>query len=523
MTKDPRSTAAAQYVEGWPGGEGRVPWGMWLRPLSRWAVLMAFFYLATFFLCAMMRRQWVDRERLQFPLARVPMDFTAGAGRNGFLPALFQNRPFLTGLIGGAAFRALRSAPALLGGQVVWNISVPLQDVFQGTPLSQMYLVNFDLNWIAIGIAYLVPADVSLSVWFFYMFGRLELQASAWAGSTLHQGGTGSELVRWQRLGAYVTFTVGALYMARRHLGQVLARALGRGSADDSGEPVGFRLAFWGFVLCTLGAAGWFVHFGMGTVAAAALLALLLCTQFVHARIVAQSGLYRTSPLARGPGLLQSLSGGRLFGARGATLSNMQYTAMIGGNNSMLGPAAIHAFFISDVFGRRKRWLLPAMLAALSVAIAGSAGMAIYQGYFSGGVNFANRWAVINNPMNSFEMAHLMISRPQAAESVRWLPLGLGVGLTALVMFMRARFYWWPVHSIGILALAEYGLDRMWFSFFLGWLVKVTLLKTGRGQLVRGGRSFFVGFIVSECAFYSAWSVVSLITRGGVPGAGGWI
>ncbi len=523
LTKDPHSTAAERFVEGWPHKEGRVPWSMWLAPMSRWAVLMAFFYVATFCMCALMRRQWVDRERLQFPLARVPLDFTEGAGKDGFLPELFGNKAFLLGLFGAAGFRALRSLPVLFGAEQVWNISIPLQDVFQGTPLQGLQLVNFSLNWIAIGLAYLVPADVSLSVWLFYLLGRVELQTSAWLGSTLHHGGTGSQLVRWQRLGAYATFTVGALYMARRHLRDVIAKAFGRGeNVDDGAEPISFRVAFWGVVLCSLGALWWFVHYGMGLPAALSFFGLLMLTQFAHARIVAQSGLYRTSPLANGPGLLQALSGGGLYGPRGAVLANMQYTAMIHGNNSMLGPAAIHVLRIAKVFKKHRRWLVPAVLAALVVAIVASSWTCIYQAYYSGGVNFSNQWAVISNPQYSFQRAHIMITRPTEAE-VHWTPLFLGVGMTSFVMFMRARFYWWPVHSIGILALAEYGLDRMWFSFLLGWLIKLGLMKFTTGKLMRQGRFFFVGFIVSECAFYSAWSLLSFLTGGAVPGAGGWI
>jgi hypothetical protein len=201
----------------------------------------------------------------------------------------------------------------------------------------------------------------------------------------------------------------------------------------------------------------------------------------------------------------------------------MQYTAMINGNNSMLGPAAIHALFISDVFEKRRRLLLPALLAALTVAICVSAWTAIYQAHWSGGVNFFNSWAVVNNPLHSFEMAHRMIAQPTGVETVEWLPLGIGAVLTAGVMFMRVRFYWWPIHVIGVLALAEYGLDRMWFSFFLGWLIKVTLVKFGGGRILRQGRFFFVGFIISECAFYSAWSLASLLTGGAIHGAGTWI
>jgi hypothetical protein len=91
------------------------------------------------------------------------------------------------------------------------------------------------------------------------------------------------------------------------------------------------------------------------------------------------------------------------------------------------------------------------------------------------------------------------------------------------VMALRARFHWWPVHPVGLLAFASYGLDRMWFSFFLGWLVKVSFLRFGTGGLLRSGRSFFIGFIIMEFFFNAVWSLVCLLSGGSIPGAGVWI
>jgi hypothetical protein len=523
LTKNPASVAAQQFLEGWRGGEGRLPWREWAAPVGHWAILIGLFALATFFLCAIMRRQWVDRERLQFPLARVPLDFTEGSGPSGWLTAVFTNRAFLLGVVGAAALSFLQVLPLLFGAQTTWNVRLPLRDMFQQTPLEQLYLENFDLNWLAIGLAYFVPADVSLSIWAFYLLGRVELQSAAWMGSPLYYGGTYSQLIRWQRAGAYAVFTVGALFMARRHLADVVARALRRrGAADDEAEPVSFALSLWGLLACGAGIVVWFVWYGMGAGAAALLLVLVLCIQFVHARIVAQSGIYRTDPLANGPGLLNALGMGHLFAPTGAAVAQMQYTIMIGGNNSMLGPAAIHAFRIGEVFERRRRLLLPALIVAFGAAVLASSWTCLHQAYAGGALNYGNVWAVVDNPRAAFELADQMIRRPEQSV-VQWVPFGLGIGLTGAVMFMRARFYWWPVHPVGLLAFAEYGLDRMWFSFFLGWLVKVCFVKFGTGRLLRQGRLFFIGFILTEVTFIGAWSLARLLTGGALPEAGFWI
>ena len=523
LSKDPRSLAAERFFEGGQV-EGRLPWDQWLVPITRWAVLMVLFYAATLFLCAILRRQWVERERLQFPLARIPLEFTSEGPGGGVLPAVFSNGAMVAGLATGIGLKLLRAMPIFFGGQQSWNVTVPLQEVFMQTPLENLHMVSFQLIWMPIGLGYLVSADVSLSIWFFYLLGRVELLVASWAGSPLHYGGSYSELVRWHRPGAYLAFTVGTLFIARRHLADVVRKAVGRGRAvDDSAEPVGFRLAFWGLVLCSAGAAAWFAWYGVKVWAAALYVLLLLIMQLVHSRLVAQSGVYRTAPLPQGPGLLHALGLGHVFGPTGAVVTNVQYTIMIGGNNSMLGPAAIHAFRIGEVFKRGRRLLLPVLMAAVVVSIAASSCTCLRQAYTDGALNYTHTWASIANPKSSFDLAHQMIQHPYDVAPVRWIPFGLGAVLTAAVMFMRARFYWWPVHPIGLLAFASFGVDRMWFSFFLGWLIKVTFLQFGSGRLLQRGRHFFIGFIISELFFDASWSLVCTLSGGRVPGAGVWI
>ncbi len=518
LTKRPASVAAKRFFEG-QRGEGRLPWTQWLTPISRWAEFMALFYLATFFLCAIVRKQWVERERLQFPLARVPLEFTEGAAGRGLLTDLFSNRTFQIGVLATAAFRFVRAVPLLFGKSSGWSISFPFEDVLKGTPLEQLYLQNFELWWTPIGFAYLVPADVSLSVWFFYLLGRAELQTASWFGSPLHYGGTWSDLMNWQTAGSYMIFSVGALFMARRHLAEVFKKATGLGRGiDDREEPVAYAVGFWGFVICSAGAIGWFVFYGMKLWVAVALFALLMCIMLVHARLVAQSGLYISASLWSAPNVLHGLCFGRAFGAAGAVLAQMQDGIMMGSNYSFLSPPAIHSFRISEVFQRRRRLLLPALFVALWVGIAASSWTCLTQGYKYGAANFSDTWGATGLPKAIFDSAHQKIEHPEQVDQAKWAPFGIGIGLTGLVMFMRARFYWWPIHPIGLLAISNWHADRIWLPFLLGWLTKVGLMKFGSGRSVREARFFFIALILVESFVGVVSTIVGTLSKGAIPG-----
>jgi hypothetical protein len=475
--------------------------------------------MATLFLCALLRRQWVDSERLQFPLARVPLEFTEGSGGPSLLPTIFGNRAFLAGLAATAGLRLVRALPLVFGASSRWSLSVPFKDVLTGTPLEHLYLQNFEFWIIPLGFAYLVPADVSLSVWFFYLFGSAELQTASWFGSPLHYGGHYAALLTWQMAGAYMAFTIGALYMARRHIARVVAKAFGGArDVDDREEPVGYAFAFWGFMICLVGAAAWFVHYGMGVWVAGLMMGTLMCIMLVHARIVAQSGLYVTLPMWAAPDILQGLAFGHLFGVKGAVVAQMQQGVMMQSNFSLLSPAAINAFRISEVFRRHRRRLLAALVAALLVGLAASTWSYMTHAYTEGSLNFTKYWGPRGNPERVFSIAHQRITRPTQLQEGRFTPFLLGVGLTAAVMFMRARFYWWPIHPIGLLANGGWFADRIWLPFLLGWMVKVCLMKFGSGRLLRQARSFFVAVILTESFLNAASTVMRAATDGRMPG-----
>jgi len=512
LTKNAKSFAAQTFYEG-QRAESRVPWGLWLPPMLRWLVFIVFFHLAVIFMCAILRKQWVDNEHLLFPLARVPLDFTEGSGGRGLLPTIFGNRAFLIGFVGATVFRLLRAVPVFCGGEQAWNVMIPLGEVLQETPLRYTYMASFPLWWVPIGFAYLVPADVSLSVWFFYLFGRLELQTAAWLGSPLHYGGTWSPLMRWQQAGSYIAFTIGAIYMTRRHLVDVVKKALGRPSTvDDSQESVSYRVAFWGLAISLLISLLWFWHYGMRLWTAAALLLIMMCAQFVHARIVSQSGLYWTWLMWSPPDLLHNITLGRAFCPAGITVAQMQRGIMM--HNLYLAPAAMQSLRIGEVFRKRRRLLVPALLITLAVAIVVSSWTYLTDAHARGVLNFSTGWGGITNPQNLFNAAHQQIERPYQILEAEWVPLGLGAVLTAFVMFMRARFYWWPIHSIGLLAISNWPADRMWLPFLLGWLTKIVLMKFTSGRTMRQARFFFIGLIMADASLTFVSAIVGLVSGG---------
>ena len=77
-----------QAVKGFfHGAGGVVPWMAWLLPFVAWSSLLIALFFVMLCLNVMMRKQWVENERLTFPLAAIPLALTedAGGSRSGKL------------------------------------------------------------------------------------------------------------------------------------------------------------------------------------------------------------------------------------------------------------------------------------------------------------------------------------------------------------------------------------------------------------------------------------------------------
>jgi len=458
----------------------------------------------------------VEVERLQFPLARVPMDFAEGAEGPGLLPSLFRNRAFQTGLVVAAAFRFARALPLFFGAQRAWEMVVPLRDVFADTPLATAAFANVPIWPYVVGFAYLVPADVSLSVWFFFLFGRAELVVGNWLALPSARGDHGP-LMQWQQAGAYVAFAAGLLFLARRHLRAVARRAFGLGGPDDAGEPVRYRVAFWGFCISIAACLAWYWHFGVGLHEGAAMLLVMFLTYFVYARAVAQSGVHVVRPVWTPHSFLHGLSGGHLFSGPGAVIASMQSTLLVTGGSVALAPMAMGALRISEVFPRRRRWLVPALMAAIVLALACMSYTVLTQAYRHGVLNFEDPWGQQLVPFRTFAEANAMIRQPMRSAQRDLGAFTFGAVAMGFLTFMRARFYWWPVHPIGLLTIAGFHAQRLYIPFFLGWLTKVTVMKFGGGRRLRAGRHFFIALIMVEGFADGLCPLLRTLTRGAVP------
>ena len=84
----PKDTAIIRgYFEGM---EGRIPWEAWLAPLLRWTVFFASLWAMGVGTAKLFAPLWLAQERLNFPLAQLPLQMVRGGRTKAFLRPPFR-------------------------------------------------------------------------------------------------------------------------------------------------------------------------------------------------------------------------------------------------------------------------------------------------------------------------------------------------------------------------------------------------------------------------------------------------
>ena len=90
VPQDPE--AIRYFFEGLPGQP--IPWSAWMTPLLAWVSFILSIYLMMITIMIIMRRHWVEHDRLTFPLLQLPMDM-AEEGEPGSKLTPFVKQPLM--------------------------------------------------------------------------------------------------------------------------------------------------------------------------------------------------------------------------------------------------------------------------------------------------------------------------------------------------------------------------------------------------------------------------------------------
>jgi len=487
----------------------------WLSPILVWSAFIVVLLWVMVCINVLIRRQWMDQERLSFPITQLPLEISKDGGAN----SIFTARQMWIGFMIPVVLETLASLNYLYPSVPFFPIKpsdprLDLTSVFANTPpLSGIGTLQLSFYPLVIGLIYFLPLDVAFSLWFFYLFGKFQNVVATGLG--YHDAGASQAAARLpyvgeQSAGAFIGVAVFALYAMRKHLKAAFLSAIRfskHSEMDDGNEPMPYRLAVLGGLAGFAALVGFGMLIGMSWVVPFVFFALYYLYVITFTRIRAEAGL----PWGFGPDmnvhqLMQSGVGSRAF-----TFPNQVGLHMLLWHDLDMRctemPNQLEAMKIGESSRMNLRHVAAVIVLATIIGALASWG-SVLTCYYQYGAATAkvNGW---RTDMGSVPWRGLkdIIDNPTKPDFPRMQGVGVGFVMTAVLTALRSRFTWWPFHPIGYAIAGTFTMSWLWCATLIGWGIKSIIIRYGGMKSFKRFIPFFIGLILGDYITGSVWAI----------------
>jgi len=543
-----------------------MPWKPWVKPLAFWGIVLMALYGCMISVMTIMRKQWVEHERLTFPIAQVPQELCATAASPWGRTSVFRNPLFWAGF--GVPF-------------VIGTLNA-LHRFYPGTPMIPTHgfiasvgpiWLHFYFSCAVLGFTFLIPNEVAFSVWFLTIVSfivrsvlkKYDLDMNANLGL---YGAADYPIMAYQGMGAMLVFTLGSLYFARQHLEKVLlcafgpnrtrglvyslasviwcvvafalarlmldplmaaliamlpwglltlllsriesvsaARTPGAQQTYDENEPSSYRTALVTLVVGAVIMVAWLYKAGLHPLYGCVFVSAALLIFYGVTRVVAQCGVAVTICPMIAPAFMVTAFGGANIAARGIGALTQSWSWASDIRTTVMGSAA-HAMYLAR---KKARGLLVPLFLASAITFVVATLATIWLGYRFGAANMST-WFFLDGPPYTFDWGLREVAAAQQPDVAAFSWMAVGAAIMAALIVAHRALYWWPIHPVGFLICSVFWSDILWFTIFLAWLTKLIIVKMGGNRLLRKARWFFLGMILGQFSVAGVWAVFDLLT-----------
>lgn len=480
-----------------------IPWGVWAAALMPWMGLMAALFAASYAVVAILRKQWVERERLTYPLALVPLELIESSTE---------------GAAGFTRQKSFRYGFALAMGILLWNAISYAHPFVPVIPIAGQWVtlvrdfppVNTMISFPVVGFTFLIPSEVSFSIWFFHLLSITQVGIFNRTGFTIGSGdiyASSHATQAWMGFGSMLFLVGWGLWMARAHLKEVWQGAL-RGD-DSPGEMLSYRSSLVVLGLSLVYIVLWLWQSGMDAHMIAPFLFAVFVLYIGVTRIVAEGGLI----YVRGPMVAQTFAtyslGSLSMSRDGMAAMGLTYSWQHELKGFFMATAA-HAARLVQGSGISRGRLAFSIALSTGVSLVVSIWYILVLCYQEGAYNFG-WWIFRRGATIPYDTMLTKMAAPFGPDWKRLGFLAIGFAAMGILTALRYRFSRWPLNPIG-LPVASTFASRMFFnSFFLGWLARAAVNRTGGISLYARSRPFFIGVILGSFTAMGLLVIVDLI------------
>lgn len=495
------------FYEGLPKGAS-IPWGAWIKPLLIWLIFLLSLYIVMICIAVILRKQWMEGERLAYPLVHLPLHMVETT-ENSLLPPFFRNKVMWLGFAIPFIIFSMNALHKIFPFFPEINLVENFSIFRRTTPFT------IALSFAMLGFFYLAPKDVLFSLWFFNLLltaieGYTKVTGIEMTEHLLRANAREAPIFAHIGIGAMITFVIYGFWRSRKNIGKIFRDAFKKNKElDDSEEILSYRTAVIGLIVGFLIMGMWLNVVGLPLWAVVVFLitAFILFTGLT--RIVVESGTAAARSTMCAPSFLISGFGSQSLGMRGLASLSFAYPWAVDIRTFVLA-SATHGLKICEGIRNNKRMIFWAMIIALLISLGGSIWMGLKAAYTYGGIN-ANRWFFMHGPVQGIEFVVNFIHHPQGPNWRGWRYTGIGAGAMLFLSFMRTRFLWWPLNPIGLTIASDGIIDYLWFTLFMAWLIKTLILKYGGVKVYRNSIPFFLGLVLGQYTAAGVWVILSWI------------
>jgi len=519
-----REGEPGKFVSGIAEGDERisfadVPWHVWRRPLLFWAPLILAMCVAVTALALLVHRQWSSHEHLPYPTiefvrALLPEEGCVWSG-------IFRDRLFWLGAVAVMVLYLNNYAcgwwPAIFVRVRMTFDFMPLMEIVPALKRGDWWpLFSPTIMFIPLGFAYFLAADVSLSLGIAGYVYCLAGGILVGYGIPISGGLDRPSMQAFLHAGAYVGMFLCLVYSGRHYYLTALRRSVflpARGEVEPHVVWAGrVFLAATAFFILQLVAVG--VDWQMAALYTAGAFVIFV----VISRLVAEAGVFFVHAFFFPCALLWGFLGAGAAGPDQLLLLGMVSALLVSDPREAMMPFVVSALRLADRgrvrLGGVAQWGTVALVIGFAVAVP----VTLYLQYQHGGLKTGDGWTIYGVPTFGFQ-SHVQIrsklegqGRMRAAEGVSgWqrfaeasperkpmICFAVTFGAVLLFAFLRHRFAWWPLHPALFLVLGTYQSKTLAFSFLLGWVVKVLVVKYGGSRLYNRLKALIIGLIAGE-------------------------
>lgn len=462
----------------------------WLTPVAVWSAFTISLVLVMLGITLMLSSRWVSEEKLSYPIIQLPMHMT----ESGFL----KNRVMWIGAAIGLFLGTVNGLHFFFPGFPTIGRPVDIGRYFTEKPLNAIGWLPIAIQPFAIGLGFFMPIDLSFSCWFFYLFWKFENVLTSMMGIRI----PGFPFINEQTTGAYVAFALVAIWVARKSILKLF-----KFNHQEKSEKGIQRYALATTLIGMSGIIIICLKAGMGLKAIATFFIIYFLISVSIGRIRAELGSPVHDLHFAGPDMMMIY----FFGTRRFSPNDLTIVSTFWYFNRAYRSHPMPCILEGVKLGERMD--VPATKVATAVIFAAVLGtffaffMHLQSAYRYGA------WGKMWPAYETFNRLSSWLTTPTGGELRYIFAYSFGALFVVALSVFRTHFIWFPLHPVGLVVSSNWGMNPFWFSVFLSWLIKYSLLRYGGLKTYRRNIPLFLGLILGEFIADAGVSIAGTFLR----------